>query len=138
MENKTYVVIVQCHLVMQRCSGFFCEKAFHERIGGFAGYDKDQPLRVVNMTCGGCCGRALHRKLGNLVRKAQAKDGVGKEQIVVHLSSCITKDNYHGPPCPHLGYLKALVAKLGLVVREDTSPEKRAEQRRADGVYGGG
>ena len=137
MEDKTYVVIVQCHLVMQRCSGFFCEKAFHERIGGFAGYAKDQPLRAVYMTCGGCCGRALHRKLSNLVRKSEAKDGVGKEQIVVHLSSCITKDNYHGPPCPHLGYLKALIAKLGLDVCEDTWISKRAEQRRADGVYGG-
>ena len=135
MENKAYVVIVQCHLVMQRCSGFFCEKAFHDRTGGFAGYAKDLPLRVVHMTCGGCCGRALHRKLSNLARKAQAKDSIGKEQIVVHLSSCITKDNYHGPPCPHLGYLKTLVAKLGLDVREDTWISKRAEQRRADGVY---
>ncbi len=135
MEDKTYLVIVQCHLVMQRCSGFFCEKAFHDRSGGFSGYEKDQPLRVAYMTCGGCCGRALHRKLSNLVRKSQAKDGVSKEQIAVHLSSCITKDNYHGPPCPHLGYLKALIAKLGLDVREDTWISTRAEQRRADGIY---
>jgi len=134
-ENKEYLVIVQCHLVMQRCSGYFCEKAFHERLGGFAGYPPDKAYRVLNMTCGGCCGRALHRKLGNLVQKIKAKEGVEKERIVVHLSSCITKDNYHGPPCPHLDYLKALVAKLGLEVREDTWVSKRAEQRRAEGIY---
>jgi predicted metal-binding protein len=135
IENKTYIVVVQCHLVMQRCSGFFCEKAFRDRAGGFAHYAKDRDYRILFLTCGGCCGRATHRKLANLVQKAKAKDGVEKEQIVVHLSSCITKDNYHGPPCPHLGYLKTLIVKLGLDVREDTWISKRAEQRRADGLY---
>lgn len=134
-ETKTYIAVVQCHLVMQRCSGFFCEKAFRDRSGGFAGYPAGGDLRILFLTCGGCCGRALHRKLSNLVKKAQAKDGVAKEQIAVHLSSCITKDNYHGPPCPHLVYLKTLVGKLGLDVREDTWVSKRAEQRRAEGVY---
>lgn len=38
MNDKEYLVIVQCHLVMPRCSGYFCEKAFRERLGGFAGY----------------------------------------------------------------------------------------------------
>lgn len=135
MGDKVYLVIVQCHLVMQRCSGYFCEKALHERSGGFAGYAPDEPLRTLFMTCGGCCGRALHRKLGNLVQKIHAKEGIGKDKIAVHLSTCITKDNYHGPPCPHLAYLKTLVARLGLDVREDTHVSKRAEQRRAEGVY---
>ena len=135
MQEKEYIVIVQCHLVMQRCSGYFCEKAFNERLGGFAEYPAEGRYRTLNMTCGGCCGRALHRKLGNLVSKIKAKENVEKEQIVVHLSSCITKDNYHGPPCPHLDYLKNLVAKLGLELREDTWVSKRAEQRRAEGVY---
>jgi len=136
--DKDYLVIVQCHLVMQRCSGYFCEKAFHERSGGFAGYPAERACRTLYLTCGGCCGRALHRKLSNLVRKIKAKEGVEQERIAVHLSSCITKDNYHGPPCPHLGYLKALVAKLGLDVREDTWVSRRASQRRADGLYAGG
>jgi len=135
MDEKEYLVIVQCHLVMQRCSGYFCEKALHERTGGFADYSPDAPLRALFMTCGGCCGRALHRKLGNLVQKVKAKEGIDKGKVVVHLSTCITKDNYHGPPCPHLAYLKALIGKLGLDVREDTWISKRAEQRRADGAY---
>ena len=135
MVDKDYLVIVQCHLVMQRCSGYFCEKAFHDRSGGFADYPPDKAFRTLYMTCGGCCGRALHRKLDNLVHKALAKENIGRERIAVHLSTCITKDNYHGPSCPHLDYLKTLIAKLGLDVREGTWISKRAEQRRADGVY---
>jgi hypothetical protein len=55
----------------------------------------------------------------------------------VQLSSCITKDNYHSPPCPHLDYLRALIARAGLRVREDTVISELAERRRRDGVWQG-
>jgi hypothetical protein len=38
MDNKDYIAIVQCHIVKERCSGYFCERAFHHRLGGFAVY----------------------------------------------------------------------------------------------------
>ena len=136
MKEKDYIAVVQCHLVKQRCSGYFCEKAFHERTGGFAGYAYDRPYRTLHLTCGGCCGRPLHRKLSNLMHKIKEKEGIEKDRIVVHLSSCITKNNYHGPPCPHLDYLKELIARLGLDVSEDTSISELAEERRQSGVYG--
>jgi predicted metal-binding protein len=135
MEEKTYIVIVQCHIVKERCSGYFCEKAFHERTGGFASYPKDAAYRTLTLTCGGCCGRALHRKLSHLAREIQKKEGVGRERIVVQLSSCITKDNSHGPPCPHLDYLKTLIGKVGMEVREGTAISPKAEERRQSGVY---
>ena len=135
MEDKEYIAIVQCHLVKQRCSGYFCEKAFNERTGGFADYPADKAYRTLNMTCGGCCGRALQRKLRNLVSKIKSRENVEKDKIVVQLSSCITKDNYHGPPCPHLDYIRELIAKLGLDVADDTSISKKAAQRRQDGIY---
>ena len=135
MQDKDYIVVVQCHLVKQRCSGYFCEKAFHERTGGFADYAKDRAYRTLYLTCGGCCGRALHRKLGHLVQKIKQREGIEKDRIVVQFSSCITKDNYHGPPCPHLDYLKTLVAKLGVDLREDTTISDKAEQRRKAGEY---
>ena len=138
VADKDYVVIVQCHIVKERCSGYFCEKAFHDRAGGFAGYPAERAYRVLSITCGGCCGRAVHRKLGNLVRKIRKAEGVERDRIVVQLSSCITKDNYHGPPCPHLGYLKALIGKLALDIREDTVISAKSEERRKAGVYGGG
>ena len=45
LREKDYVVIVQCDLVKQRCSGYFCEKAFTERTGGFSDYPKDKAFR---------------------------------------------------------------------------------------------
>jgi predicted metal-binding protein len=135
LEHKEYVVIVQCHIVAERCSGYYCEKAFHERTGGFADYPREKAYRTLYLTCGGCCGRALHRKLMDLVASVKKREGLEKDQIVVQLSSCITTDNYHGPPCPHLDYLKVLIARVGLDVREDTTISPPAERRRQEGVY---
>jgi predicted metal-binding protein len=135
LENKQYVVVVQCHLVKQRCSGYFCEKAFHERSGGFAAYPAETAYRTLYLTCGGCCGRALQRKISHLVRQIAKNERLEKDRIVVQLSSCITNDSLHGPPCPHLGYLKASLARLGVDVREGTHISAKSEQRRQQGIY---
>lgn len=133
--KKTYIAVVQCHLVKQRCSGYFCEKAFNERSGAFSVYAREENLRILYMTCGGCCGRATHRKLANLIRMGKKREKITKDQIVVHLASCITNDNYHGPPCPHLDYLKELIAKLSLDMVEGTNISPKAEARRLEGKY---
>ena len=130
-----YLVVVQCHLVKQRCSGYFCEKAFFERSGEFAEYAGDENLRVLYFTCGGCSGRAVHRKLTNLLRQARRREKLEKGQFIVHLSSCITNDNFHGPPCPHLDYLKDLIVRLGLPLVEGTNISPKAEARRLEGRY---
>jgi hypothetical protein len=41
LNQKDYLVIVQCHIVKERCPGYLCEKAFYERTGGFADYRQD-------------------------------------------------------------------------------------------------
>ncbi|MDY0212602.1 MAG: CGGC domain-containing protein [Desulfuromonadaceae bacterium] len=141
--GKTYIVVVQCHLVHQRCSGFHCEKAFHDRTGGFARYAlenisnnaSERPLRFLTLTCGGCCGRALLRKLSHLCKLANRRDGIEKAQIAVHFASCISKDNHHAPPCPHLDYLKTLVERLQLDWVEDSWISRTAETRRQQGIY---
>ena len=107
LAGKDYVVILQCHIVKERCPGYLCEKAFHERTGGFAEYPRDKTIRCLTITCGGCCGRASHRKLTQFLRTIAKKEGVTKDRIVVQLSSCVAKDNYHSPPCPHLGQVRA-------------------------------
>lgn len=135
LMNKDYVVIVQCHIVKERCPGYNCEIAFHERTGGFSAYPKDRAYRTLHLTCGGCCGRALQRKLSNLTRRIKKQEGIGKDRIVVQLSSCITKDNFHAPPCPHLDYLRELIAKLGLDVCDDTYINETSEKRRQAGLY---
>ncbi len=136
MREKEYIVVVQCHIAMERCSGYFCEKAFHERTGGFKGYSKERSYRILYLTCGGCCGMAVHRKLQDLIKMAKSEEKIEKHRIIVHLATCITKDSYHGPPCPHLDYLKIMIQeKLGLDLREDTTISKTAESRRKNGIY---
>ncbi|MHC4561939.1 MAG: CGGC domain-containing protein, partial [Planctomycetota bacterium] len=116
-----YVVAVQCDIVKQRCSGYQCEREFHQRAGGFAAYEGDADVRFLSMTCGGCCGRAVHRKLGNLLRQAGKSENIEPADITVHLSSCVCKDNYHGAPCPHLDYLETIIGKkLGLQIARGT------------------
>jgi predicted metal-binding protein len=135
MDEK-YIVVVQCDIVMERCSGYFCEKAFHERTGGFSEYPKDKEYRTLYMTCGGCCGRAVMRKLNDLTRTIEKEEEVPKERIVVHLSSCITKDNYHAPPCPHLDYIKTLISdKLSLDIVEATHISRTSSKLRENGLY---
>ena len=135
LNNKEYVVVLQCDIVKQRCPGYYCEKAFHERTGGFAAYPKDKPYRVIYMTCSGCCGRAVHRKLTLLKRKLKKKEQIEKDKIVVQLSSCMTKDNYHAPPCPHLDYIKELISRIGIDVMEATVISETSEKRREEGIY---
>ncbi len=134
-DGKSYIVAVQCHLVLERCSGFLCERAFAARTGGFAALPSDAKVRLLALSCGGCCGRALQRKLVNLLDKALKKDSIPKEAVLVKFASCVTKDNHHGPPCPHLDYMKTLVSRLGLDFSCDTHISQKAERLRAEGVY---
>lgn len=135
LTQKQYIVLVQCHIVKERCPGYLCEKAFHERTGGFSSYPKDKAYRILSMTCGGCCGRAVHRKLTQFLRTIAKKEGITKEQIVVQLSSCITNDNYHAPPCPHLDYIRTLIARIGLDVLDASVVSATSEKRRRQGRY---
>ena len=135
-QDKDYIVVVQCHLTKQRCTGFACEIALHERTGGFADYSKDKAYRTLYITCGGCCGRNLHAKLSQIVRKLGKLREIEKDRIVVQLSSCITTHNFHGPPCQHLDYLKTLIEQIGLDVREGTWTNKLSQKRREQGRYG--
>lgn len=136
MAEKSYVAIVQCDIVTERCSGYRCEKAFNERTGTFECYSKDTELRSIYLTCGGCCGRSIQRKLYELVQSMKEDEGIEKDKVAVHFSSCIAKDNYHAPKCPHLDYLKTLVVdKLGLDLYEGTTISKMSEKLRQKGVY---
>ena len=136
MKNKDYVVVVQCHIVKERCSGYLCEDAFSKRTGAFEGYPVDRQIRFLSLTCGGCCGRAVHRKLANLIKQIGKRDHIEKHKIGVHLSSCISFDSYHGPQCPHKDYLKTMICeKLGLDMVEGSRISELAEKRRKEGRY---
>lgn len=135
LSEKDYIVVVQCHLVMQRCSGYLCEKAFNDRSGGFADYPADKDYRTIYITCGGCCGLATQRKLTQLARSLKKYEGIDKSRMVVQLASCITKDNFHGPPCPHLDFIKTLIERAGMDYRCDTEINKSSQAKREKGIY---
>ena len=130
-----YVVAVQCDIVKDRCSGYMCEQNFQQRKGGYACYGADESIRFLSMTCGGCCGMATQRKLKHLMRMAKKNDGIEPADIVVHLSSCLCRANYHGPACPHLDYIEKVIKPLGLQVVHGTVINDVSEKRRAEGTY---
>jgi len=138
LSQKDYVVILQCDIVKQRCPGYACEKALHERTGGFAPYPAEKAYRSLNITCGGCCGQATQRKLASLLKKLEKQETITSNRVVVQLSSCITQHNHHSPPCPHLDYLRQILAGLKVDIRDDTVMNKLSEERRKSGVYSGG
>jgi len=136
MKNKKYIVTVQCHIVKEHCSGYLCEYAFNERSGAFSEYKNRENLRFLSLTCGGCCGRALHRKLSNLLQQLKKKEDIEKDEVQVHFSSCISFESYHGDICPHKKYLEDLVSdKLGLDFIDGSKISNLTEKRREEGHY---
>ncbi len=134
-KAKDFIIVVQCDIVMQRCSGLGCEEAFTRRNGGFADHPDDKQYRMVYFTCGGCCGRAINRKLRNAIRRLRDGNDIPKERIVVKLSSCMTRDSFHGPKCPNLDYIIKHIETLGLDYCPDTAVSKKSQALRNKGVY---
>ena len=133
-NEKKYVVVIQCHIVKERCSGYICENTFHNKEGLFSSYNNN--VRFLTITCGGCCGRAVHRKLLDLIKTIKRKENISKNEIAVHLSSCIVTENYHGYPCPHKEYLKEIISKkLDMDLIEGSYISNAAEKKREKGIY---
>lgn len=134
--EKGYVVVVQCdQVVHQVCPGFLCEHAFNARKDGFARYPAEQKLRYAAISCGGCTGRAVLRKLMNLKNNLKKREQIDPSTIIVHLSTCITRASHHGPRCPHIDYIKGQVARAGLDCLEDTRISPNSEKARQAGRY---
>ncbi|AOT68682.1 CGGC domain-containing protein [Geosporobacter ferrireducens] len=133
MEAK-YVVILQCEIAHNRCSGFACTNAFYNKEGVFDRYTEN--TRYISFTCGGCCGKSVSAKLEHLSNKFRKKTDVNKDDVVIHLASCMTTDNYHYDRCPHIEYIKGIVEKRGFKqVVEGSYVSKNASRKREQGIY---
>jgi len=133
MDAK-YVVIIQCDISRQRCSGFACTNSFYNKEDFFKDYS--DTTRYIPMTCGGCCGASLAAKLEHFSNKLRKKTDVNKDEVVVHLSSCMVTDNYHHDRCPHTEYIKALVEKKGYKnIVEGSYLSQTSEKKREAGEY---
>ncbi|WP_026887914.1 CGGC domain-containing protein [Clostridium beijerinckii] len=132
--NEKYVVIIQCDIAHNRCSGFACTNAFYTRDSVFKNYNES--TRYISFTCGGCCGKSIATKLEHLSKKLKVKNNIDKEDVVVHLSSCMVTDNYHYDRCPHLDYIKSIILKKGYnKVINGSYISNNAEKKRSIGSY---
>ena len=61
MENKKFVVIIQCELVHKKCSGFACTDSFYNRDEMFKSYKEN--TKYISFTCGGCFLQYFFRKM---------------------------------------------------------------------------
>lgn len=130
------VLVVQCDEVTRKvCPGALCEHAFSARIDGFKRYGGKKDIRYAATSCGGCPGRAALRKLVNFKRNIKKKENLAADDVTVHLSSCMTRTNHHGPRCPHIDYIKYQVEEAGFRWLEDSKLSATAEKRRREGMY---
>lgn len=127
--------IVQCDYAKERCSGFGCVNSFAQRIDAFAKYPADSAIMVVPFECGGCPGRRIGRSAAHLAKRAKKKADVEKDEIIIHLASCITTDNGHYPPCPHVDYIMEILKRKGIKVKKGSYRSKTAQKKRDEGVY---
>lgn len=133
MENKKFVVIIQCELVHKKCSGFACTNSFYNRDEMFKSYKEN--TRYISFTCGGCCGKLVSGKLSHFSKKILKKTDYKKDEVIVHLASCMTSDNYHSDRCPHIDYIKDIIVKRGYDFLEGTYISKNSEIKREKGIY---
>lgn len=133
MSNK-YAVIIQCEISHRRCSGFACTNSFYEKEDLFKKYDED--MKYISFTCGGCCGKGVAAKLEHLGKKFRKVEKISKEDIFIHLASCMVTDNHHYDRCPHIDYIKSIISKKGYKnIIEGSYISKNAENKRKKGLY---
>ncbi len=132
--NAKYVVIIQCDITLKRCSGFACTNAFYNRDEVFKNYD--DATRYISFSCGGCCGKGVASKLEHFSKKLKSKNNINKDDVIVHLSSCMVTDNYHSDRCPHVDYIKNIISKKGYKnLVEGTYISNNARRKREEGIY---
>ena len=133
MSTK-YVVIIQCEIAHRRCSGFACTNAFYNKEGMFEKYEDG--IRYISFTCGGCCGKSVSAKLEHFAKNVSRKTKINKDEVVIHLSSCMVTDNHHYDRCPHVDYIKSIILKKGYKnIIEGSYISKNAENKREQGIY---
>lgn len=133
MEAK-YVLIIQCDIAHRRCSGFACTNAFYSKSDLFENYNES--TKYISFTCGGCCGKGIASKLEHFAKKSRKAIELSKEDVIIHLSSCMVSDNHHYDRCPHIDYIKNIIAKKGYDnVIEGSYISKNATKKREKGIY---
>lgn len=133
MQTK-YIVIIQCDIAHRRCSGFACSNAFYNKEEMFDMYDDS--TKYISFTCGGCCGKGVAAKLEHFYQKLKQKTDIKKNEIAIHLASCMVTDNHHYDRCPHVEYIKRIILKKGYKnLIEGSYISNNAKIKRKKGTY---
>ncbi len=94
------VGVIRCQQAEDLCPGTSCFKALTQGKGAF---ESTGPVQIIGyVSCGGCPGKRA-------VLRAKVMVERGAEIIV--LSSCMSKGNPIGFPCPHFEEIKKAIAK---------------------------
>jgi len=129
-----YVLIIQCDISKRRCSGFACTNSFYDRDEMFKNYD--EATKYISFSCGGCSGKGVSSKLEHFSKKIRSKENIKKDEVAIHLSSCMVTDNYHSDRCPHVDLIKSIISKKGYRnIVEKTFISKNATKKRELGIY---
>lgn len=93
--------IIRCMMTEDYCPGTKDFKAVREKSGGFEGVEED--IEIVGfINCGGCPGKKSVLRARELVKR-------GADTIA--FTSCITKGNPIGYPCPFAKRMQDIIAK---------------------------
>ena len=129
-----YVVVVQCDHTMKRCSGFACSESFFGRSAAFEGYEEG--TKYLTVTCGGCSGTGLAGRLEHFEKKLRTLTDIGKDEVAVHLATCVVTDNRHHDRCPYVDYMREIIEKNGFKnIVEGTYQSQASRKLREAGVY---
>lgn len=135
MKTK-FVIIIQCDHSRKKCSGFACTKSFYDKDGFFKDCNYDDDVKYMAFTCGGCNGAALDKQLEHFTKKLLAKTDLQKDEIAIHLSSCITTENHHHDRCLFINNLKETILNKGYTnLKYGTYMSQRSEEKRKKGIY---
>lgn len=95
------VGFIRCMMTEDYCPGTKDFKAVHEKSGVFEGVEED--IEIVGfINCGGCPGKKSVLRARELVKR-------GADTIA--FTSCITKGNPIGYPCPFAKRMQDILAK---------------------------
>lgn len=132
--NPKFVVIIQCEIAHNRCSGFACTQAFYKNEEMFKAYEAG--TEYLSFTCGGCCGKSVAAKLEHFSKNLLKKTALKKQDVVIHLSSCMVTDNHHYDRCPHVDYIRQIIGKKDYdQIVEGTYISRNATVKREAGIY---
>ena len=110
--------------------GDLCEKALHERTGGLCGVSEGQALpipehHVRRMLRPGDASQARQVPADRREEGANHERADRRAVVVLHVQGQLPL-----PPCPHLDYIKTLIERIGIEVREGTVISEKSERRR--------